>query len=85
MKEKNLKILKISDCNIDPEISDQFQDLLKLTNFPNLEWLAYNYNEVNDSQEFLKSIKESLSGLKKLSIKDIVEEEDRSEIKKKFK
>jgi hypothetical protein len=29
MKNKSLKILKISDCNIDPDISDTFGDILK--------------------------------------------------------
>ncbi len=85
LKNKSLKILKISDCNIDPDISDTFGDILKQRNFPTIEWLAYNYNEVSDPEEFVKLVKESLKGLKKLSIKDIIEEDDRDQIKEIFR
>lgn len=29
MKKKQLKVLKISDCNIDPEVSDLLLDIFK--------------------------------------------------------
>ena len=42
--------------------------------------MAYNYNEVNNPKEFIENVYKSLKGLKKLSIKDIVDEDDRKEI-----
>lgn len=60
MKKKQLKVLKISDCNIDPEVSDLLLDIFKQSNFSSIEWLAYNYNEVSDPCEFLRNIRDSL-------------------------
>lgn len=85
LRSKSLKILKISDCSIEPDISETFQEILKLQNFTTIEWLAYNYNEVSDPVDFIKIIKDSLKGLKKLSIKDIVDEDDREHIKELLK
>ena len=42
---KKLKVLKISDCNITEEDSDNFLNLVSNENL-NLEFLGYNYNEI---------------------------------------
>lgn len=40
-----MKVLKISDCNITEEDSDNFLNFVSNENL-NLEFLGYNYNEI---------------------------------------
>ena len=71
---KNLKSLKISDCNIAEEDSENFLDFVSNENLQ-LEFLGYNYNEIESLENCVNSL-QKLTKLKKLEIKGIFEDEE---------
>lgn len=71
---KNLKCLKISDCNIAEEDSENFLDFISNENLQ-LEFLGYNYNEIESLENCVNSL-QKLTKLKKLEIKGIFEDEE---------
>lgn len=74
LNNKNLKTLKISDCNISEEDSEKLLDFIS-TNDLSLEFLGYNYNEISSLENCLNCL-QKLPKLKKLEIKGIFEDEE---------
>ncbi len=80
---KNLKNLKISDCNVTEEDTLKLQNMLKALD-NQLEFLGYNYNEIEEVDDFIESL-QNQKNLLNLEIKGLcLEEEENEKFKKKL-
>lgn len=68
---KNLQILKISDCNIGPELTQLIFEFGNNKDEIHIEEFAYNYNEITNKEELVVFL-EKFPKLKKVAIKDIL-------------
>lgn len=75
--KKELKVLKISDCNVSQEDSHKFEEFFRDVEF-DLEFFGFNYNEVDDLKGFCESLK-VCKNLRKVEVKGTYMEEEEEE------